>query len=395
VSVPVTLFGLVFGAVGIGVGYLTTGLPLLHLQSAQHWQPARCEVTFSQVASSGDTSRIDIRYHYTWGDRTYAGSQYDFTVGSDNFSSQGKADIVSRYPPGRMVECFVNPDAPAESVINREMKWRYLFGVAFGAPFALVPIALLWTAVHMRRKARRQQQAAAPSLSTSSSPQPSSSFMPAGGFGSAPAQATATSSGDIGPVVLSPVASPLGKLIAITIICLFWDGIVGVFTYFEFTKPAAGGWFLNLFLIPFQFIGLALVWGFISQVLGLMNPRPTLTLSSRSVAVGGSLTMQWKFRGAVSRLSALRITLQGYEEARYRRGTHSHTDKHTFYDMPVVETSDNGRIEMGMATVTIPANTMHSFTATNNKIIWLLKVKGDILRWPDVDQEFEITVRPR
>ena len=42
----------------------------------------------------------------------------------------------------------------------------------------------------------------------------------------------------------------------------------------------------------------------------------------------------------------------------------------------------------------IPAGTMHSFSANNNKIIWTLTVKGEISRWPDVDESFDVTVGP-
>jgi hypothetical protein len=37
---------------------------------------------------------------------------------------------------------------------------------------------------------------------------------------------------------------------------------------------------------------------------------------------------------------------------------------------------------------------MHSFDASNNKIQWYLKVKGDIKKWPDVSNEFAVTVLP-
>jgi hypothetical protein len=35
---------------------------------------------------------------------------------------------------------------------------------------------------------------------------------------------------------------------------------------------------------------------------------------------------------------------------------------------------------------------MHSFAAKNNKIVWTLHVRGEIPRWPDVDDEFPFTV---
>jgi hypothetical protein len=100
-------------------------------------------------------------------------------------------------------------------------------------------------------------------------------------------------------------------------------------------------------------------------------------------------------QGLVSRLNNLKIVLNGREEAHYRRGTNHHTDTHTFYEATILETSESMRIERGMTTVTIPANTMHTFLSSNNKIIWSLKVSGDISVWPDVDETFDILVRPR
>jgi hypothetical protein len=37
---------------------------------------------------------------------------------------------------------------------------------------------------------------------------------------------------------------------------------------------------------------------------------------------------------------------------------------------------------------------MHSFEAGHNKIIWSLRVHGDIYRWPDVKDEYPIVVLP-
>jgi hypothetical protein len=37
---------------------------------------------------------------------------------------------------------------------------------------------------------------------------------------------------------------------------------------------------------------------------------------------------------------------------------------------------------------------MHSFSATHNQIVWTLEVKGEIQRWPDVDDAFPITILP-
>ena len=43
----------------------------------------------------------------------------------------------------------------------------------------------------------------------------------------------------------------------------------------------------------------------------------------------------------------------------------------------------------------IPADTMHSFAAPHNRIVWTLKVRGEIGGWPDVDEDFDLAVMPR
>ncbi len=37
---------------------------------------------------------------------------------------------------------------------------------------------------------------------------------------------------------------------------------------------------------------------------------------------------------------------------------------------------------------------MHSFNASNNKIVWKLIVRAKVSRWPDPKDEYEITVLP-
>jgi hypothetical protein len=411
-----TVFCLVFATVGFGVMYFTTGRTLWNVWSAKSWQPAQCEITFSQVAGAGshsrDTSRVDIQYRFTWNGQRFTGKRYDFSVGSDNFNNAAKVAIVAQHQPGQMVACFVDPADPTQSVINRDMKWGYLFGLAFGAPFALVPIAILGAVLYGRRKMRQSQALAIPGAATlpgitpvpvpasaspfGSTPVAGSGFGSATTFGSPSINMGVMTAVAGGPVVLKPESSRIGRLIGMILLCLFWNGIVGIFTWFELSGGFhSDSWFLTLFLIPFQLIGLGLAWGVISSVLALSNPKPVLTLSNAWIPVGGTITLQWKMTGAARRLRNLNIVLRGREEAHYRRGTDSYTDKHTFHETQVLETTESSRIAMGMASVSIPANSMHSFASDDNKIVWSLQVTGEIVFWPDVDETFDLVVRPR
>ncbi len=100
------------------------------------------------------------------------------------------------------------------------------------------------------------------------------------------------------------------------------------------------------------------------------------------------------FTGRSSRLSHLRIFLEGREEATYRRGTDTVTEREVFATITLVDTANGWEIPRGSAAVAIPDDTMHTFTGPSNKVVWEIKVAGKIQRWPDVDQNFPVTLHP-
>ena len=96
----------------------------------------------------------------------------------------------------------------------------------------------------------------------------------------------------------------------------------------------------------------------------------------------------------MDKLRHLTIELVGREEATYRRGTDSHTDKLPFMTLPLVDQSAPIPFDGGTARVKIPPTTMHSLDAPNNKIVWLVKLTGDVINWPNIEDEFILQVTP-
>jgi hypothetical protein len=377
-TVFVVAFLGLFVTVGIAIGYFLSFRPLYLAYQARSWTPADCQVISSRVEASGKTSRPDIRYRYHVDDRPYTSGRYNFIPGSTNDSTV--AATVERYAPGSQFQCYVDPADPTQAVINRDITYWYYMGLIFFAAFAGIPLlvgGIVVRGLSVTRTARRRADT--------------------------PLRARALDDGSVdtvtglGPLVLQPTASPFGKLVTATIIGLFWNGIVGVFTYFEvrgFMDGSEGSWFMAIFLLLFQIVGVALLLAVPYQMLALANPRPTITLSLHTLPIGGTVPFQWQLTGAASRVSRLTFTLQGREEARHRRGTDTVTDKHEFHSEVLVEATHPMNIERGSGTIRIPPGTMHSFSANNNKIIWTLTVKGEINRWPDVDESFDVTVSP-
>jgi hypothetical protein len=97
----------------------------------------------------------------------------------------------------------------------------------------------------------------------------------------------------------------------------------------------------------------------------------------------------------VDRVKSFTITLQGREEATYRRGTSTATDKEIFATIEIAKSSRGRDLRRGKAKVSLPAGTMHSFKGSNNKILWSFQINGDIPKWPDVKEEYPFEVLPQ
>jgi hypothetical protein len=134
--------------------------------------------------------------------------------------------------------------------------------------------------------------------------------------------------------------------------------------------------------------------GVLYQFLALFNPRPQITASAASLPLGGSIDITWKIPGRERRIKRLRIRLEGREEVQYRRGTNTVTDRRLFAAVDVTDARSAYEIRGGRAALKMPADAMHSFESANNKILWTLKVHGEVDKWPDVKLEFPITVLP-
>jgi hypothetical protein len=370
------LFFSIFLAAGLVASYFTLWKPWSQWISARFWQATPCTVVSSQVASSsdGDTYRVDITYTYVVeGAGEIRGSNYDFMkVSSSGY--EGKAAIVARYPPGTQTTCWVNPKNATESVINRDFSWSYLLGL-----FPLVFVAvggggMIWALRHGRKEAAR-------GASGGARPSPFGVDIPA----------------DVGqPRVLKPQMSPFGKLIGLILVALFWNGIVSVFVVVCINgwRSGQGEGCLTAFLVPFVLIGLLLIYGVFHQFLVLFNPRLDLTLSRGALVPGEPALLQWKIEGRATRVTRLKIILEGREEATYRRGTDTVTDREVFATIPIIDTDQAMQIAQGSARVHVPDDTMPSFSADRNKIVWTLKADCEIPGWPDSSDEYEIVVAP-
>ncbi len=381
------LFFGVFALMGCLFLYLVTIRPALRILDGRHWQQTPCVVVSSDVQShSGDkgtTYSVNVVYRYEVGGKTFSANRYDFLGGSSS-GYEGKAAIVRQFPPGSARTCWVNPRDPIDAVLNRGFvptMWLGLLALAF-AGIGFGGLAYSFRAPAMTRS------------ETGLAPRIAAGLPRAKQTGAGP---PVEGYPDASPRILKPDVSPKAKVLGFLFVALFWNGIVSVFV----TQAVAGwarhrpDWFLTLFMIPFVVIGLGLIGGVVYAFLALFNPRPVLTITPGAPALGETLGVQWQFKGRVGTVRRLRLTLEGREEARYRAGKNTATDKSVFAALDVADTTEPNSIAEGQSEVNIPANLMHSFAAENNRVIWELRVEGEVARWPDVKLTFPVTVSPR
>jgi len=357
--------------------------PALQVLAARSWQPTPCTILYCAVRThAGDKSEtysMDVLYSYLVDDREHRSSRFEFMGGSSS-GYERYEEAARSHPAGSRATCYVDPGDPEEAVLERGFDRQYLAGIV---PLLFILAGGGGIALVLRGMARSRAKAAAGTLD----------WLPDGA--AAPSVVGRATVG-AGPLTLAPEHTPLGGFFAILFACLFWNGIVSVFVHQDVLSwrqgDRQGG--LTLFLVPFVLVGLLLIGGVVYQLLALANPRPVLTLSRAALPLGATARLDWRFRPLAGRIRRLRIALEGREEASWGSGKTTSTGRETFATIPIVETDETPAILAGSASFSVPADTMHSFAAAHNKVVWTLKVRGEIRGWPDVDADFDVAVLP-
>lgn len=376
------LFFLVFAVVGGGILWFLLLRPIGMVIAARSWPPVPCTVVESRVDEStsddGSTYKALVTAAYNVDGVDHRSATYDFSGSVYSGGYEGKAEIVARYPVGAQTTCYVNPDDTAEAVISRGLSGSYFFGL-FGLMFFLPGIiGMAWVLGGGLTGGGTKTPAVAVRLD------------PGAPFGVTNPQGEDAH----GAVELKPKATPLGKLFGLILVSAFWNGIVWTIAWFAVISSEEREGCVIAFLALFALVGLLLIYATLRQFLVLFNPRPRLTLSPGSLKLGETAYLQWRLTGATGGARRLHVTLEGREEVRYRRGTDIHTESETFATIPIVDSTDSYQMQSGSTSFTVTSDTLPTFAAENNKVVWTIKAQLEIANWPDSDEEFEILVRP-
>lgn len=147
----ILLFSLPFAGVGIGILLFSVIPSLYEWQQMKSWPRVNATLLDAGLSTNrgedSDTYRATARYQYLYLGTNYTGERVAIMDGSDNighFQEQLATQLELAWRAGIPVSAWVNPDNPADAVLNRDMRWGMLgFKMIFVLVFGGVGLALL------------------------------------------------------------------------------------------------------------------------------------------------------------------------------------------------------------------------------------------------------------
>jgi len=144
------LFALPFFGVGVWMGY-AIGSHLLDARDMGSWQPVQATLTSAGYDThSGDDSttyEAYARYTYTFDNRNYEHDRVSIAGGADNIGDHHQnlgRRLSTAMGRGEKITVYVDPENPADAIIDRELRWGLLgFKAIFFFVFGGVGLGLI------------------------------------------------------------------------------------------------------------------------------------------------------------------------------------------------------------------------------------------------------------
>jgi hypothetical protein len=346
------------------------------------WARAEARLLDKQIitsrSSDSTTHRPEFTFTYDYQGRTYTATGYK----RFRYSSSGKwaQRVLARYRVGDTVQIWVNPSNPAEAVIEQGVGIVWLF-LLIPAVFIAVGIGGVYLLVRGDTGKRRR---AKPSASQPVAGQP------------ACFPSLRVRKGRRLAVALTPSSGQRARVIMAFVVALLWNGFVWPFFILMLREKEKFG---AIVLAIFCLAGLAILGGFVHQLFyWLLTGDPHVEIEHEPL-VPGRPTRLVVVHPGVQRLNTASVSLCCEEVTRRRQGknTSERRERVVEEQLAILTEPDLSR-STGLLVETslrVPEDAMHSFTATNNHIRWLIEVVMDIPGKPDVKLDFPVRVAPR
>lgn len=360
-----------------------------------------CTVLKTRVAHRNDDDtyhRPEIHIRYRVDGQQYETWAYDATgVFSRNYEE--KRAIIEQFVPGQTYPCWYDLRNPYRVILVKGYSWwlwlLILLPVAFiGIGGAGLILTLLNWGKSLEHRAVAARRVASLDVFQS---QPAAIR----NYPSIPHDGNLTNSPGTRLAYRLPVNISQGwRLLAAVLACVIWNAIVVALAIMAVRKHLQGEpeWMLTAFVAPFMLAGIAFIGILLRQLFLTTGVGPTaIEISDHPLYLGQTYRL---FIGQIGRLNmkSLTVSLVCDEEANYRQGTDTRTDRRRVFENSVYAKHDF-EIQIGNAfedfsSVTIPAAAMHSFKGDHNEVQWKLLVRGDAAGWPAFERTYPVVVYP-
>lgn len=198
-----------------------------------------------------------------------------------------------------------------------------------------------------------------------------------------------------------PIDSPEGwTLMGVGMFAGLWNTVLVVLGINAGIDLLGGrtDWLLLGLLVPFAVVGIAGIVIFARRlVIATAIGTTQVEISEQPLRPGSTFDVLLA-QGGTGTLDALEVTLEAEEQATFRLGTDTRTERLVVCRQPVgvwqaVQLSPGTRFEARVIT-TLPATAMHSLTTEHNALRWMLVVRGTPTRWPAFVRTFPLVVFP-
>ena len=131
------IIALAVGLLGMFIILMTGGSAVRVIPTYQ-WEKTICHIETGHIAKGGPDSwyewTMGIMYTYTWEGKEFTSDQ--FAIQERGYTDPSIAgQVLMRFTPGSVHDCYVNPKEPGEAVLERDPVWlllMFLGGLVFG-----------------------------------------------------------------------------------------------------------------------------------------------------------------------------------------------------------------------------------------------------------------------
>lgn len=393
---------LVVAGVAFG-GFLITGIAVPEWRINHDFIERRGTVVGKGLARRGPGSAAaaqaswqpSIRLRYAVGAEPVVAWAFDGIPETDRTRALERLDRTSL---GEEKICWYDPDRPTHVVLSRGYNW-WVWALTLLLPGALLAFGGAGLSRSLGRWGRSQERQAA----TGHRPRDPLANEPTstpGHPGVPSCEDLVNSPGTILRYRL-PIESPESwNLLGLGLFAVLWNAVV-VLLAVNAGLDLLGGridWLLLAVLVPFAVVGVAGVVAFTrSLVLATAVGTTQLEISAHPLRPGGTYEALLA-QGGAGAFSDLEMSLELEEQATFRQGTDTRTERLVVWKSPLgswpgLQLAPGTRFE-ARATIHVPSSAMHSFASEHNGVNWRIVIRGRPARWPAFTRAFPVVVFP-